>query len=75
MHVSDGLIQRWASVVNDTLSAPPTILQAKIAAGESLSEAVAVPRGMRLWALALPAEWTESGISYLLRRSHVLRTN
>jgi hypothetical protein len=64
MHVSDGLIRQWTSVVNDTLAAPPTLLPASIAAGESISQAVAVPKGMRLWALALPAEWTESEISY-----------
>lgn len=66
MHVSDSLIRQWTSVVNDTLAAPPTLLPAKISAGGSISPAVTVPKGMRLWALALPAEWTQSAISYAI---------
>src|SRR5229473_1968938 len=64
MHIDDSLIRKWVSVANDTLAAPPMLLAATIAADESLSQPVAVPKGKRLWALALPAGWSESEISY-----------
>jgi hypothetical protein len=65
-HVTDQVINRLVSALASANTAPPVLLPATIAAGESLSGIVAVPKGMRLWALALPARWTESAISYQL---------
>jgi hypothetical protein len=63
-HVTDAVISRLVAAIASANTAPPVLVPAAIPAGESLSGVVTVPKGMRLWALALPAEWTESEISY-----------
>jgi hypothetical protein len=65
-HISTAALDRLVAAIASANTALPVLMPATIAAGQSISEVVAVPRGMRLWALALPAEWTESAISYQL---------
>jgi hypothetical protein len=65
-HISNSALAKLVAALASANTAPPVLLPAPIAAGQSMSGVVAAPRGMRLWALALPAEWTESAISYQL---------
>jgi hypothetical protein len=63
-HVTDAVISRLVAALASANTAAPVLLPATIAAGESMSEAVPVPKAMRLWALALPEGWNESAVSY-----------
>jgi hypothetical protein len=63
-HISNSALDRLVAAIASANTAPPVLVAAKILAGQSLTEAVPVPKGMRLWALALPSGWDESPISY-----------
>jgi hypothetical protein len=63
-HISNAALKKLVAALASANTAPPVIVPATIAADTSLSPAVTVPKGTRLWAMALPAAWTASKISY-----------
>jgi hypothetical protein len=63
MFINDQVIEHWASLGNDALSAPPTLVPFTLHSGDSLSDAVEIPDGMRALGVGLPAAWTDSDLS------------
>jgi hypothetical protein len=63
MFINDAVIEHWATLGNDALSAPPAIVSATISSGESLSTVATVPDGYRAVGVALPDAWTDSSLS------------
>jgi hypothetical protein len=63
-HIGRSALDKLVAAIASANTAAPVLLPATIAAGQSMSGVVTVPKAMRLWALALPSGWDESAISY-----------
>jgi hypothetical protein len=64
MYIPDNLIRHWAGLSNDAASAKPVVTPFTLHSGQSLSDAVVVPDGMRPLGLTLPSNWTSSSLSF-----------
>jgi hypothetical protein len=64
MYIPDSLIEHWANLGNEALSALPTSVPFVLHSGDSLSDVVQIPAGQRAIAFTLPTNWEDSALTF-----------